>query len=1145
MRLFLLLILISHSTWVSQTRAEHVTERATTSWLLFDEGMLAGNAAAIQQKGRLLNDADRIELLVQWVLPSASHPTFRVIGDFARSSADSVTTLSAGAATGRGLNFRSQLVSPVFDLVDAAKRLDQLPQLRARVVDIPDSANQHAAKLALLALIELESGTFAPAEERLEELEKSIVPMMTRTQSQNWAALLVIERYLQQELSSGRPMPQAVQDLLTRLYRQSQSRRKPMSEDRWSSYLNALWNHHRTFQRQVAESAMATPGKDIQWVAAKSQKAVSRGDGYPPSVWHWNGNEGHLLSGSGREYLLYAAPLLGDYEFEADVSPNGRTQVLCAGDVFGITSDSTIYNIGSLKTGLNPVQVEPPFAKISEWGHCRITMRGGVRTVYLNGRRVREDEIPEGHFPWIGLRGWYHSDAPLRDVRITGRPVIPQEVSLSNHPDLPGWESYFDESIGLAKTTWRFLHVDGEAAEIRSYRHPSYAGTFRESLLQYQRPIPTTGAVRYEFFYEPDGVIVHPAVGRMALMLLPDGVNLHWITDGPFDRGQLSPSATILEPEAQRGPASLPLKAGQWNSATVSLTEKRIRLELNGELVFERKIEPENLRTFGLFRFGDQHDVRVRNVTMSGDWPQTLPELMQQSLAAKGPLHLDSSADPSRPVYFHEFSLGTLPPTEFAAPKGRDFSVRSGPFGLGYGVRSTGNWSQSAIPSLLQMEGDFDVEARLHDLRMTGSGIGGPSVVLKTDDGFEVELNRRKYKGQKHRVSTAWREPAGEGEFKISYENLDTEATSGTFRFSRSDNVITTLFAENDSTNFRIVSQRELENSGSTRATVQLQIVASEGGTTFSTWGSLKLSAERLYQLPNPATAASPVLMTMNVDGSDLKQITHPIPGVPSQGSPDWSPDGKWIAFDGWQGTAEKTHMYLVSSSGSEVKDLGIGTMPTFSPNGQKLAFTWGGNGMTIMDVDGTNREVISNEGWGAQYSPDGKTLAYQSYGRTADGQLTINITVIDIESREKRLLLGDKLSQRYSQIYWNMEWSPDAKHICFKGNNRTGATELAIVRTDGPPEALQVLSTLNVDTDFSWHPTEDRLLFATHSKEHAGRRLFECDIETQQITLLKSQPMSNKNFSGVWSRDGRKIVFVSEPKPQAVPWLPAPKTKP
>ena len=51
------------------------------------------------------------------------------------------------------------------------------------------------------------------------------------------------------------------------------------------------------------------------------------------------------------------------------------------------------------------------------------------------------------------------------------------------------------------------------------------------SKLAYFRPLRPGETLRYEFFHEPGKTHVHPSLGRLAFLLEPDGVKLHWLTD--------------------------------------------------------------------------------------------------------------------------------------------------------------------------------------------------------------------------------------------------------------------------------------------------------------------------------------------------------------------------------------------------------------------------------------------------------------------------------------------------------------------------------------------------------------------------------------------------------------------------------------
>src|SRR5262249_10167330 len=141
---------------------------------------------------------------------------------------------------------------------------------------------------------------------------------------------------------------------------------------------------------------------------------------------------------------------------------------------------------------------------------------------------------------------------------------------------------------------------------------------------------------RYEFFYEPGQTLVHPSLGRLVFLLEPDGVRLHWMLDVPqSDWTGLKADNAVDEPDCRRGPKQLPLKAGDWNSAGVAVTDNAMTLELNGQVVYERTLGPEAEKLFGFFHYREKTAARVRNVVLTGNWPEKLGSLEDTAFVAK------------------------------------------------------------------------------------------------------------------------------------------------------------------------------------------------------------------------------------------------------------------------------------------------------------------------------------------------------------------------------------------------------------------------------------------------------------------------------------------------------------------------------
>jgi hypothetical protein len=136
--------------------------------------------------------------------------------------------------------------------------------------------------------------------------------------------------------------------------------------------------------------------------------------------------------------------------------------------------------------------------------------------------------------------------------------------------------------------------------------------------------------LEYDFFHDAGKTEIHPALDRVAFMLTHDGVKLHYLTDGAYDRSGLA--ADNLAPLAGSA-AKLSLKEKDWNKLHLKLPGDMVTLSLNGQKVAEHKLEPTNQRLFGLFRYSDSTSARVRNVVYRGNWPTILPKMEDQQLA--------------------------------------------------------------------------------------------------------------------------------------------------------------------------------------------------------------------------------------------------------------------------------------------------------------------------------------------------------------------------------------------------------------------------------------------------------------------------------------------------------------------------------
>ncbi|HWB09793.1 MAG TPA: EF-hand domain-containing protein [Pirellulales bacterium] len=270
-------------------------------------------------------------------------------------------------------------------------------------------------------------------------------------------------------------------------------------------------------------------------------------------------------------------------------------------------------------------------------------------------------------------------------------------------------------------------------------------------------------------------------------------------------------------------------------------------------------------------------------------------------------------------------------------------------------------------------------------------------------------------------------------------------------------------------------------------------------------------------------------LYALNADGTGWTRLFQ-MAGYPVIGSPTVSPDGKTIAFDGWQVHANPNGpndvigmpaVFAVDIDGANPREICQGQMPSWSANGKLFACSRreGGYGSAIMTLDGQERQRIGNGGWSAQWSPDGKQIAYYEGNK---------LLVYDVQTRQSRDVLG--AAHAYQQIFWNMCWSPDSKQICFKGISMQGREELVLVDAAGAERGIRVrYSAGPFSSKCAWHPKESRIVFARPDPERRVMQLFQLDPQTNDPPAwVTGQDPATHNEDPCWTPDGKRLIVVN-----------------
>lgn len=133
-------------------------------------------------------------------------------------------------------------------------------------------------------------------------------------------------------------------------------------------------------------------------------------------------------------------------------------------------------------------------------------------------------------------------------------------------------------------------------------------------------------------------------------------------------------------------------------------------------------------------------------------------------------------------------------------------------------------------------------------------------------------------------------------------------------------------------------------------------------------------------------------IYVMSADGSDRRRLTR----RGDAQAPAWSPDGGRIAFQGWDppegGESDplpKTDVFVLDLRDGAVRRLtatGSAGPPDWSPDGRQIAYASGG--VVVVNAEGSNKRKLLRRNAGAcpVWSADGKQIAFRRDGQNEWG---------------------------------------------------------------------------------------------------------------------------------------------------------------
>ena len=852
----------SVSTGSDQSPSSETANRQTALNAVMDDNILQENAVAVLERMDSMSPEQKYHALIDCVLPNFAHLSLRLALDFSQTDPAPLTVVSnprnrplekfSASRIHRG----GELISPVLDLIQTARALGRLTELRQHVESIPmTKLSDQQKQTALLAMIAIYQG------DHDEAVRRAMAYLQLRDKADVVDGKKEPELVLLLHCVRNSPaLCEVLQLEATELLQRSRGRNYDVGTRQLRAFLNQIIASGRaggSSEPDRERSGESWPSG--QWQSVTRSNAQSRGTGLNPSVWRIDGPQAMNIASHSDELLYFAVPMRNSFEVECDVTAFDwhDTDLLVAGHHVSPFYTHRAFSVADIRNSRTLIELPTRMSQMDHWMGLRTTVKNGFATTFFNGRRMHAVSVNQGHDPWVAVRSQDNGEGSVRNIQIRGRPEIPESLDLLSDRNLDGWLPYYAASVGADDSQWS-RSFEANSSVLIGRKRREFFGSHREEVIHYHRPMLEDGAIEIEFFYRENETLVNPVLDRLCFLLHPDGVRIHWLTDGAFDRTHLAPDNITHEEANRRGPQQLPLRNNEWNQLGLTLTGDVVSLTLNKVVVFERELESTNQRGFGLFHYSDETEVRVRSIVWRGKWPRILPGLPEQDLANDAVARLTASGEKLPDVIHHDFATESADKMFVTGGSASVHSVIRKANGLHLSRTGQGHdesdYHSTKLSSRCQLHADFDVVVSFDDFRaeFEKGGRGEFYLWVTFDDvrsthySIERSSERRTPEENDNRNHILFSERRnGQELFQLRTWSA-AEATAGKFWMARRGERLYFLKSDNDSEYFRILDEVPIGREDTAPLGVELICQAFQTGVTDVVLQDILLRAETI-----------------------------------------------------------------------------------------------------------------------------------------------------------------------------------------------------------------------------------------------------------------------------------------------------------
>ena len=278
-------------------------------------------------------------------------------------------------------------------------------------------------------------------------------------------------------------------------------------------------------------------------------------------------------------------------------------------------------------------------------------------------------------------------------------------------------------------------------------------------------------------------------------------------------------------------------------------------------------------------------------------------------------------------------------------------------------------------------------------------------------------------------------------------------------------------------------------------------------------------------------------------DGREARPVALP-DGFASASHPCWSPDGRWIAFAGFNSDGRDPLIRIVSSQGGLSTPVASGTTPTWSRDSSRIAYVASGRADYATDWSSLGRneerieavtltgtkageiEILARGIW-PRWSPTDDRLAF--VGRAESNW--------DVYVRSTSGLGLSRLTDNPSLDTYPI-WKLDGRSIIFL-SDRGNRWDLYRVLADGRGDVDRLTNHARREDNPSISPDGRQIAFVDGRGSPEGSILI---LDLDRGTVQSFPEHADGDRDPAWSPDGKSIAFISR---RPGPLLPAGSGRP